>query len=66
IAFPRQVAMYLSKELTKMSMPEIADQFEKKDHTTILYAHRKIQQECSDNQDFNQEIQRLTTILKQG
>jgi len=66
IAFPRQVAMYLSKELTKMSMPEIADQFEKKDHTTILYAHRKIQQECLDNQDFNQEIQRLKTILKQG
>ncbi len=66
IAFPRQVAMYLSKELTKMSMPEIADNFDKKDHTTILYAHRKIQEQCNTNDDFNQEIQRLTKLLKQG
>jgi len=65
IAYPRQIAMYLSKELTKMSMPEIADKFEKKDHTTILYAHRKIQHECQQNPDLLLEIQRLTTLLKQ-
>ncbi|HIP06847.1 MAG TPA: chromosomal replication initiator protein DnaA [Mariprofundaceae bacterium] len=66
IAYPRQVAMYLSKELTKMSMPEIAEKFEKKDHTTILYAHRKIQKECLEKSDFKQEIQRLIQLLKQG
>jgi len=66
IAYPRQIAMYLSKELTKMSMPEIADKFEKKDHTTILYAYRKIQKECLENPDLKQEIQRLTKLLKQG
>jgi len=66
VSFPRQVAMYLSKELTKMSMPEIADKFDKKDHTTILYAHRKIQKECVENPDFNQEVQRLIQLLKQG
>ncbi len=66
IAFPRQIAMYLSKELTKLSMPEIAEQFDKKDHTTILYAHRKIQQECLENTEFHQEIQRLKQLLRQG
>jgi len=66
IAYPRQVAMYISKELTKMSMPEIADKFDKKDHTTILYAHRKIQQERNQDQDFDDEINRLILLLKQG
>jgi chromosomal replication initiator protein len=66
IAYPRQVAMYISKELTKMSMPEIADKFDKKDHTTILYAHRKIQQERNQDQDFDDEINRLIQLLKQG
>ena len=66
IAFPRQVAMYISKELTKMSMPEIADRFEKKDHTTILYAHRKIQEERKNDKNFDDEIHRLIHLLKQG
>ena len=66
IAFPRQIAMYISKELTKMSMPEIADRFEKKDHTTVLYAHRKIQEARSQDKDFDDEISRLIQLLKQG
>ena len=66
IAYPRQIAMYISKELTKMSMPEIADKFDKKDHTTILYAHRKIQAERNQDQDFDDEINRLILLLKQG
>ncbi len=66
IAYPRQIAMYISKELTKMSMPEIADRFDKKDHTTILYAHRKIKAEREESEDFNDEINRLMQLLKQG
>jgi len=66
IAYPRQVAMYISKELTKMSMPEIADRFEKKDHTTILYAYRKIQEERNTDKDFDEEMIRLMQLLKQG
>jgi chromosomal replication initiator protein len=66
IAYPRQIAMYLSKELTRLSMPEIADKFDKKDHTTILYAHRKIQAEIEQNQEFADEINRLIQLLKQG
>ena len=66
IAFPRQVAMYISKELTKLSMPELAERFDKKDHTTILYAHRKIQEERSSNPEFNDDVERLIKILKQS
>jgi chromosomal replication initiator protein len=42
IARPRQVAMALAKELTSHSLPEIGDAFGGKDHTTVLYATRKI------------------------
>ena len=66
IAFPRQVAMYLSKEMTRLSMPEIADKFDKKDHTTILYAHRKIEKERQNNPSFNDDVTRLMQLLKQG
>jgi len=66
IAFPRQVAMYLCKIMTKMSMPEIADSFDKKDHTTILYAYRKIQTQREQDQIFDDEINKLLNILKQG
>ncbi|OIP99689.1 MAG: chromosomal replication initiation protein DnaA [Zetaproteobacteria bacterium CG2_30_46_52] len=65
IAYPRQVAMYLCKELTKHSMPEIAERFEKKDHTTILYAYRKIQEERAQDANFDDEITRLIKLLKQ-
>jgi len=66
IAFPRQIAMYISKELTNMSMPEIADRFEKKDHTTILYAYRKIQDERIKNKSLDEDVQKLINIIKNG
>ena len=42
IAFPRQIAMYLTRELTKMSLMEIGDAFGGRDHGTVLHAHRLI------------------------
>jgi len=66
IAFPRQVAMYICKVLTKMSMPEIADKFDKKDHTTILYAYRKIEEQRNTDPDFDDEVNRLLQLLRQG
>ncbi|MGL5439525.1 MAG: chromosomal replication initiator protein DnaA [Filifactoraceae bacterium] len=42
IAFPRQVAMYLCRELTDMSLPKIGENFGKRDHTTVMHAHDKI------------------------
>jgi len=64
LAFPRQVAMYISKELTQLSLPEIGVQFGHRDHTTILYAHRKINKKCQDEPIFQDEVEHLLTSLK--
>lgn len=63
-SFPRQIAMYLSKELTTLSLPEIGERFGGKDHTTILYAHRKIEALRQEKEDFDEELRRLSTLLK--
>src|SRR5262249_35603941 len=44
VVYARQVAMYLCRELTQLSLPSISSQFGGRDHTTVLHAHRKIQQ----------------------
>ncbi|MDT8375730.1 MAG: chromosomal replication initiator protein DnaA [Mariprofundaceae bacterium] len=64
IAFPRQIAMYASKELTSHSLPEIGEKFGGKDHTTILYAYRKIQQMRNEDKDFDDEMKRLLSLFK--
>lgn len=65
ISFPRQIAMYASKELTSHSLPEIGEMFGGKDHTTILYAYRKIEKMRKEDKDFDDEIIRLLKLLKQ-
>lgn len=64
IAFPRQIAMYASKELTTLSLPEIGDLFGGKDHTTILYAVRKINKLRKETKEFDEEINRVLSLLK--
>ncbi len=59
IAFPRQVAMYLIKELTTASLPEIGRAFVGKHHTTVLHSIQKIEKLRQKNADFNSEIQSL-------
>ncbi len=65
VAFPRQVAMYASKELTKQSLPEIGEAFGGKDHTTVLYAVRKIDRMRLDSDEFDEEISRIMALLRQ-
>jgi len=65
IAFPRQIAMYACKELTTMSLPEIGSNFGGKDHTTVLYAVRKINKMREDSDEFDEEISRILALLKQ-
>ena len=65
IAYPRQVAMYASKELTSMSLPEIGRNFGGRDHTTVLHAVRKIKKMRADSDDFNDEMNRIINLLKQ-
>jgi chromosomal replication initiator protein len=64
IAFPRQVAMYLSKELTKTSLPEIGKKFGGKHHTTVIHSIRKIEKLRSNNQDFNKEMNNLINSIQ--
>lgn len=64
IALPRQIAMYLAKELTQKSLPEIGDLFGGRDHTTVLHAIRKIQQLRQQNTDINREIHILEQQIR--
>jgi chromosomal replication initiator protein len=64
IAFPRQVAMFASKELTTMSLPEIGELFGGRDHTTVLHAVRKINKMRQESDEFNEEIERILSILR--
>lgn len=63
IAFPRQIAMYLSKELTQTSLPEIGRKFGGKHHTTVIHSLRKIDKLRSDKPEFNKEINTLIASI---
>ena len=64
IARPRQIAMYLAKEMTQKSLPEIGDNFGGRDHTTVLHAVRKIGGERQKNTELNQQLHVLEQTLK--
>jgi chromosomal replication initiator protein len=65
IALPRQVAMYLAKELTQKSLPEIGEAFGGKDHTTVLYAVRKIGELRTHKPELNHQIHVLDQTLRE-
>ena len=64
IARPRQIAMYIAKELTQKSLPEIGELFGGRDHTTVLHAVRKIGGERQKNTELNQQLHVLEQTLK--
>jgi chromosomal replication initiator protein len=64
IARPRQIAMYLAKELTQKSLPEIGELFGGRDHTTVLHAVRKIAGDRQKNAECNHELHVLEQTLK--
>jgi len=64
IARPRQIAMYLAKELTQKSLPEIGEMFGGRDHTTVLHAVRKIGTERQQVTELNQQLHVLEQTLK--
>jgi chromosomal replication initiator protein len=64
IARPRQIAMYLAKEMTQKSLPEIGELFGGRDHTTVLHAVRKISAERQKNTELNQQLHVLEQTLK--
>ena len=64
IARPRQIAMYIAKEMTQKSLPEIGELFGGRDHTTVLHAVRKIGGERGKNPELNQQLHVLEQTLK--
>ncbi len=63
VAFPRQIAMYLTKNLTDMSYPKIGEAFGGRDHTTVLYACNKMRDELQLNKDLEREIEAIKSQL---
>ncbi len=64
IAKPRQIAMYLAKEMTQKSLPEIGELFGGRDHTTVLHAVRKIGGDRTKDTELNQQLHVLEQTLK--
>ncbi len=64
IAKPRQIAMYLAKEMTQKSLPEIGELFGGRDHTTVLHAVRKIGDDRTKDAELNQQLHVLEQTLK--
>ncbi|KDR96382.1 chromosomal replication initiator protein [Peptoclostridium litorale DSM 5388] len=62
IAYPRQIAMYLCRELTDLSLPRIGEEFGGRDHTTVIHAYEKISQLLTSNQDL---IKKMNTIISE-
>ncbi|TCT24630.1 chromosomal replication initiator protein DnaA [Melghiribacillus thermohalophilus] len=64
IAFPRQIAMYLARELTDFSLPKIGEEFGGRDHTTVIHAHEKISNMLDNDQQLQKEVQEIKERLK--
>ena len=65
VAYPRQVAMYLSRELTDSSLPKIGKEFGGRDHTTVMHATSKITRLISEDRSVYNLVQELTARVKQ-
>ncbi|WP_239253813.1 chromosomal replication initiator protein DnaA [Listeria ilorinensis] len=66
IAFPRQIAMYMSRELTDASLPKIGDEFGGRDHTTVIHAHEKISQMVKNDQVLKNDIAEIEKNLRKS
>ncbi|GLV14786.1 chromosomal replication initiator protein DnaA [Alicyclobacillus hesperidum] len=64
IAFPRQIAMYLTRELTDMSLPRIGEAFGGRDHTTVMHACDRVAEEMEKDTDLRATIDRLAEAIR--
>ena len=63
IAFPRQIAMYLCREMTDLSLPKIGELFGGRDHTTVIHACEKISEELRNDQTLQMTINNIKNSL---
>lgn len=66
LVYPRQIAMYLARELTDFSLPKIGEEFGGRDHTTVMHACNKVRKMLTENRELYNQIQELTNRIKQG
>ena len=66
IAYPRQIAMYLSRKLTDMSLPKIGEEFGGRDHTTVIHAYEKISENLNSDENLQHTIDEITKKLTQN
>src|SRR5690625_2511467 len=64
IAFPRQIAMYLSRRLTDLSLPKIGEKFGGRDHTTVIHAYDKIEELLKQDKELQENIEKIKRRLK--
>ena len=63
VAFPRQIAMYLCRKLTDMSLPKIGEEFGGRDHTTVIHAYEKVSENLKTDESLQETISDLTKKL---
>ena len=66
VAYPRQIAMYLSRKLTDMSLPKIGEEFGGRDHTTVIHAYEKISDNLNTDENLQHTIETITKKLTQN
>ena len=64
VARPRQVAMYLAKQLTPRSLPEIGRKFGGRDHTTVMHAVKKIEELIASDNSLAEDVELLRRMLQ--
>ena len=64
VARPRQVAMYLAKQLTTRSLPEIGRKFGGRDHTTVMHAVKKVEELKTIDAGFDEDVEMLRRMLE--
>ena len=66
VAYPRQIAMYLSRKLTDMSLPKIGEEFGGRDHTTVIHAYEKISDSLNTDESLEHTVKDITKKLSQN
>ncbi|TLM98471.1 MAG: chromosomal replication initiator protein DnaA [Actinobacteria bacterium] len=65
IVYPRQIAMYLAREITDLSLPKIGNEFGGRDHTTVMHAEAKIRKLMKSDREVYNQVQQLTSSIRQ-
>jgi len=66
ITFPRQIAMYLCREIANLSFPKIGDEFGNRDHSTVMHAYKKIEKEIKDKNNTRLIVESVKNIILDG